>query len=105
MQLIHGLLCIFMLFKIDETESFASTILITLNDSRADWSILGEQLLKLLVGDIEIQVLNIDIRKVCLHFVSLGHAFLAGNMMTNVNLLVVQKHTINILDSTVGSFT
>lgn len=89
--------------KVDEAEATVLTAVITSKSSRRDGSVLGEEFSKLLVADVGINVLDVDVGEVCLHLVELGLSVLLGNVVTNKDLLVIEQHSIDMLNGILGS--
>ncbi len=51
------------------------------------------------------KVLDVDVGELRLQLLSLGDSLLLADVMTDVDLLVVQKHTVDGLDSGIGGFS
>ncbi len=103
MELIDGGLSLVVVLKVDETETFGLAVLVTLKDARGDLAVLGEELLKLIVGDLGVDVLGVDVGEASTRLLDLGLTLLAGDVVTDVDLLVVQKHAVDVLDGSLGS--
>lgn len=88
---------------VDETETTALAILVTAQSGRGDFTELLEEGTELLVGDLGVNVLDVDVGEVGLHLLELALAVLLGDVVADENLLVVQKHTVDVLDGVVGS--
>ena len=88
---------------VDETETTALAILVTAQGGRGDFTELLEEGTELLVGDLGVNVLDVDVGEVGLHLLELALAVLLGDVVADENLLVVQKHTVDVLDGVVGS--
>ena len=102
-ELIDGALGILVVFEVDETEALGATVLIGGDDAGSDGAKLGEESLDLLLGDLGIQVLDVDVGEVGLHLLDLGLTLLLGNVVSDVNLLVVQQHSVDVLDGVLSS--
>ncbi len=102
-ELIDGGLSLVVVLKVDETEAFGLAVLVTLKDARGDLAVLGEELLKLIVGDLGVDVLGVDVGEASTRLLDLGLTLLAGDVVTDVDLLVVQKHAVDVLDGSLGS--
>ena len=56
-----------------------------------DVAVLLEQLAELLVGDLLLDVLDVDVGEVGLHLLELAHALLLGDVVADEDLLLVQE--------------
>ena len=65
-----------MTLEVDKSEAFGLPFGIGLKDSRGDRSEFYEHLLELFLGDFRVQVLDIDVGKLFLLLIDLGHPFL-----------------------------
>jgi len=52
-----------------------------------------------------INVLDVNVGEMRLHLLDLAHPLLFADMVSDVNLLVVQQHSIDGLDGGIGSFS
>lgn len=85
--------------EVDETEATVlAGLLVTGKRSRGDIAVLGEQLAELLVGAISLDVLDVDVCEVGLHLLELALAVLLGDVVADVDLLLVQQHAVDVLD-------
>jgi hypothetical protein len=105
MKLIDGLLSFFVLLVVDKTKAFALAFLVDGNKGRSNPTKTGEELFKLLLGNLGIDVLDIEVGEVSFHLVQLGLTLLARDVVANVDLFVVEKHAIDSFDGVVRSFS
>jgi hypothetical protein len=68
-EFVSGFLSFLMPLKINEAESLALALFIGGNESRGNGAIIGEDLGKLFLRDFRIQVLDVEVREMCLHLV------------------------------------
>jgi hypothetical protein len=59
----HGRLCLIMNLKVDEAESFASTFIVHLYDSRSDGAKFREQLNEIVLRHLRVYILDVQIRE------------------------------------------
>ena len=102
MELINGLGGILVSGEVNETEATALALVVVSERSGGDISVLLEQDAELVVGDAGVDVLDIDVGEVGLHLLELAHAVLLGDVVADEDLLLVQKHAVDALDSSVG---
>jgi hypothetical protein len=102
-ELLDGLGGGLVLSEVNESESASTSVLRTGKGGGGDGSVLGEEVVKLIVGDLGVNVLDVDVGEVGLHLVELGLTVLLGDVVSNENLLLVQQHAVNVLDSVGGS--
>ena len=102
-HLSHGGLGALVVGVVDETETAALAILVVAEGSGGDLTESLEHDAELVVGDLEIDVLDVDVGEVGLHLLELALAVLLGDVVADEDLLVVQQHTVNVLDGVVGS--
>jgi len=85
--------------EVDETETTAlAGLSLAGKGGGSDITVLGEELAELVVGDVGTDVLDVDVGEVGLHLLELALAVLLGDVVTNVDLLLVQEHTVDVLD-------
>jgi hypothetical protein len=87
---------------VNEAEATALALVIAGNGGRGDVAVLLEKVTELLVGDLKVNVLDVDVGEVGLHLLELAHALLLGDVVADENLLLVQQHAVDVLDSVVG---
>lgn len=98
-ELVDGLVSSFMSSEVDKPEATVlAGLLVTSERRRGDVTVLGKQLTELLVTGVRVDVLDIDVGEVGLHLLELALAILLGDMVADVNLLLVQQHAIDVLD-------
>jgi hypothetical protein len=102
-QVLDSLISVFVLVEVDESEaSVLATLAIGSQSRGADWAELLEELAEVLLRGVVVNVLDVDIGEVGLHLLKLAHAILLGNMVTDVHLLLVQQHAVDVLDGSIG---
>lgn len=84
--------------EVDETEATGLALLVAGKGGRSDLTELLEELTELVVGDLVVNVLDINVGEVGLHLLELALAVLLGNVVADVDLLLVQKHAVDVLD-------
>jgi hypothetical protein len=87
---------------VDEAEATALALVVAGDRGRGDVTVLLEEVTELLVGDLEVNVLDVDVGEVGLHLLELAHALLLGDVVADEDLLLVQQHAVDVLDSVVG---
>jgi hypothetical protein len=102
-EFVNGLVGVLVVGEVDETETAALALVVVSKGSGGDISVLFEQNAELVVGDASVNVLDIDVGEVGLHLLELAHAVLLGDVVSDKDLLLVQKHAVDALDSSVGS--
>ncbi|KAK8919492.1 hypothetical protein VCV18_008318 [Metarhizium anisopliae] len=102
-ELLDSLGGAFMGGEIDKTEATALALLITGKRRRRDVTILLEELTELVVGGLSADILDVNVGKVSFHLLKLALTVLLRDVMTDVDLLLVEKHAINVLDGLVSS--
>lgn len=102
-HLFHGGLRTFVGRVVDETKTTALAILVAAQSSGGDLTILLKEVTELLIGNLEIDILDVNVGEVGLHLLELALAVLLGDVVADEDLLVVQKHAIDVLDGVVGS--
>lgn len=90
---------------VDETETLGDTLLVPGKGNRDGGTEGLDQVLEFSVSDLEVNVLDVDVGKLGTQLLDLGETLLLADVVTNVNLLVVQKHTVDGLDGSVGGLT
>jgi hypothetical protein len=122
-QLINGFLSVLVFFVVHKAETLALAILVKGEHRRRDGTVLLHQLREFILGDLEFDVLDVEVSELRLHFIDFGLAllkhhdgsiswlpytlkdmYLARNVVSNKDLLVVQQHTIDSFDCGLGSF-
>lgn len=102
-QLLNSLVGVLVVDVVDETETAALTSLVVVSErGRGDISVLLEQDAELVVGGLELDVLDVDVGEVGLHLLELAHAVLLGDVVADEDLLLVQEHAVDHLDGLVG---
>ena len=102
-QLLDGLVGVLVVDVVDETEAAALASLVVVSQGGGgDVAVLLEQHAELVVGGLELNVLDVDVGEVGLHLLELAHAVLLGDVVTDKDLLLVQKHAVDHLDGLVG---
>ncbi|GKT65979.1 hypothetical protein ColTof4_03266 [Colletotrichum tofieldiae] len=89
--------------EVDETEAAALALLVAGERGRGDITEGGEEVAELIVSDLVGDVLDVDVGEVGLHLLKLALAVLLGDVVTDVDLLLVEKHAVNVLDGLGGS--
>ncbi|CAF3461033.1 unnamed protein product [Fusarium graminearum] len=84
--------------EVDKAEATALALLVTSQRGRSDIAVLLEELAEIILGNVSGNVLDVDVGEVGLHLLKLALAVLLGNVVADVNLLLVEKHTVNVLD-------
>lgn len=64
-------------FEIDEAETFTPTLVIQLYDSRSDRAVSLEDLDKLVLGHVRVDIFDIQVRELCTNFLKLRLTFLS----------------------------
>ena len=120
MKLVNSLLSLFVIFVVYESKALAVALLIDRDDGRCNSTEFCEDFIELFLGDFQVNVLDIKISELRLLLIDFRLAFLfddykhrknygrgstyfAGDMVSNIDLLIVQQHTIHSFDSGVGS--
>jgi len=101
-HLLHGGLRALVGRVVDETKATALALLVVAEGGGGDLTERLEHGAELIVGDLKLEVLDVDVGVVGLHLLELALAVLLGDVVTDEDLLVVKKHAINVLDSLVG---
>lgn len=104
-QSVNGLLGVLVSLKVDETEALGLAFLILGKCARHDRAERSNEGLKVLLGGFGVKVLDVDVGELSLELLNLGHSLLLGNVVTDVDLLVVEKHTVDSLDGGIGGLT
>ncbi|ROV94110.1 hypothetical protein VPNG_09340 [Cytospora leucostoma] len=99
-QLLDSLVGSFMSSEVDKSEATVlSALLVSGKRGGSDVAVLGEQLTELLVTGVRVDVLDIYVGEVGLHLLEFALAVLLGDVVADIDLLLVQKHAIDVLDS------
>ena len=92
--------------EVDKAKAFVGgTILLLCKSGGSDFSILLKEIAELLVSHIGTDVLDVDVREVGLHLIKFALTILLRNVVPDKDLLLVQQHTIHVLDSIGGSLS
>jgi hypothetical protein len=102
-KLVNSLVGVLVSGEVDEAESAALAVVVVGERGRGDVAILLKQDAELVVGNAQVDVLDIDVGEVGLHLLELAHAVLLGDVVADKDLLLVQEHTVDALDGSVGS--
>ena len=104
-----------------ETEALVLAIFIELDDARRDCTKRPEEVMEFILCGVGVEILDVQICELGLHLVDLGLPLLgnnlrtklriekvdlphlAGDMMPNKDLLVIEQHAIDSLDGGFGS--
>ncbi len=104
MQLFNSLLSVLVVDVVDEAKPAAlSGFVVDSERGRSDIAVLLKENTELVLGGLSINVLDVNVGEVGFHLFKFVDAILLGNMVSNVDLLLVQKHAVNALDGIVGS--
>jgi len=101
-QLLASLLSLFVGGVINVTEALGDSILILLNHSGADDSVLAEKFAELFIIVVFIKVLDENVGEGLLQFFRFGRALSPGNVVTDKDLLLVKEHSIHGVDGQAG---
>ncbi len=82
-----------------------SSVITPAKSSRDDVAKRLEDVLKLLVRRLEVNILDEDIGELSSLLLDLGLALFLADVMADEDLLVVEKHAVDSLDSGIGSVT
>lgn len=88
---------------VDKTETTALALLITGKRSRRDLAVLLEEITEFVVRSLNGDVLDINVGEVGLHLFKLALAVLLGDVVADIDLLLIEKHAIDVLDSLLSS--
>ena len=83
---------------------FRSTGLVLLKSSGDYTAVVFEKLLELLLSSFRVHVLDEDVGELSTLLLHLGLTLLLADVMTDIYLFVVQKHTVDSGDGSIGSF-
>jgi hypothetical protein len=89
--------------EVDKTETSALALLITGEGRRGDVTKLLKELTEIILGNVRRNVLDVDVSEVGLHLLELALAVLLGDVVADINLLLVEKHAVDVLDGLGGS--
>lgn len=84
--------------EVDETETARLALLVAGQRRRGNIAKLLKQLTELVVGDIRSNVLHVNVGEVGLHLLELALAVLLGDVVADVDLLLVEQHAVDMLD-------
>jgi hypothetical protein len=102
-QVFDSSLGILVVDVVDETETAALSTVVTADGSRGNIAEFAKEVTELLVSNLRVDVLDVDVGEVGLHFLELALAVLLGDVVTDEHLLVVKQHTVDVLDGVVSS--
>lgn len=102
-QLIDSLGGSLVLDVVDKAKAAALALLVAGEGSGGDLTVLLEELTELLIGNILVDVLDVDVGEVGLHLLELAHALLLGDVVADEDLLLVKQHAVDVLDGAVSS--
>jgi hypothetical protein len=103
MQRLYSGLSFLMGFVVYKAESSASASVVHRDEGGSNDAERLEKVLELFLGDLGVQVLDVQVRELSLHFIELGLPLLARDMVTHVDLLVIKEHAVDSLDGAFGS--
>ena len=92
-----------MLFVVNKPETLQFSISILFQRGRNNWTKFGKQFLELFVSSFGVDVFHIKVSVMCLSLFQLRVTFLSGQVRSNINFLTVQQHTIQSINSFLGS--
>lgn len=104
-ELVNSLPCGLVVLVVDETETLGDTLLVPGKGNRDGGAERLDQVLELSVSDLEVNVLDVDVGELGTQLLDLGETLLLADVVTDVDLLVVQKHTVDGLNGSVGGLT
>jgi len=105
-ELVDSLGSVLVVGVVDKPETAAlASLVVHGKGSRGDISILLEQNTELVLGSLDVDVLDVDVGEVGLHLLELVDAVLLGNVVADVNLLLVQQHAVDALDGVAGGLS
>lgn len=89
--------------EVDKTETTALALLVASERRGSNVAVLLKELAELVIGSLGVDVLDVDVGEVGLHLVKLTLAVLLGDMVADVDLLLVEKHAVDVLDGLLSS--
>jgi len=104
-ELIGSLLGRLVRDKVDETETLGGTVFLLGKGGRDNVAVSLEQVLELLLGSLEVNVLDEDVGELSTLLLDLGLTLLLSDVVADEDLLVVEQHTVDGGDSGVGGVT
>lgn len=104
-ELVNSLLGGLVVLVVDETETLGDALLVPGKSNRDGGTEGLDQVLEFGVSDLEVNVLDVDVRELGTQLLDLGETLLLADVVTDVNLLVVQKHTVDGFDGSVSGLT
>lgn len=104
-ELVNSLLGGLVVLVVDETETLGDALLVPGKSNRDGGTEGLDQVLEFGVSDLEVNVLDVDVGELGTQLLYLGETLLLADVVTDVNLLVVQKHTVDGLDGSVSGLT
>jgi hypothetical protein len=87
---------------VDKAEAAAFALFVAGDGGGGDVTVLLEEFTEVFVRDLELDVLDINVGEVGLHLLELAHALLLGDVVADKDLLLVEQHAVDVLDSVVG---
>ena len=126
MESVDGLGSLLVVLEVDEAKALAAALIVNLDDSGSNGTELLEKLDEVLLGDVGIEVLDVDVGEIGANLLELRltllsfdrwsaymHTFLTSDrksdllrdVVADVHLLVVQKHAVDGLDGSLGSLS
>lgn len=102
-ELLNSLGSSFVSSEVDKAKATALAFVRAGKGGGGDIAVLGEELTELLVGDLGGDVLDVDVGEVGLHLLKLALAILLGDVVADIDLLLVEKHAVDVLDGVGGS--
>jgi hypothetical protein len=103
MKGVDSLLGLVVVLEVDEPETLALALIINGDESRGDVTELGEELLEVLLGELGVNVLDVEVGELGFHLIELGLTLLAGDVVADVDLFVIEQHAVDGLDGVVSS--
>lgn len=104
-ELVNSLLGGLVILVVDKTETLGDALLVPGKSNRDGGTEGLDQVLEFGVGDLEVNVFDVDVGELGTQLLHLGETLLLADVVTDVNLLVVQKHTVDGLDGSVSGLT
>lgn len=99
---VNGNLSRIVALEVDEAEALAVALFITLDNRRRDRTELAEQLVELVIRHLGVEVFHVDVCELRFLLGDLSLTLLFGDIVADVDLLVVQQHSVNGLDGRVS---
>src|SRR6267378_6651886 len=92
--------------KVHETKTAAlSSFGISTDGGRCNLAELSKHVAELFIRDLRVDIFNVDICEICLHFLELALTILLRDMVSNKHFLIIEQHSIDVLNSVVGRFS